>query len=112
MLLLAAFTLAPCLALAQSDAVPRSDQPTTKPPTTNNAPLNPTTLAVILANKPERFTEVEWLRMLERPVNRSLYPLQVTQAMLDTLDATQLDRRFQYQMVKAPGGFGTPAPIE
>ena len=99
-LLLAAFTLAPCLALAQSDAVPRSDQPTTKPPTTNNAPLNPTTLAVILANKPERFTEVEWLRMLERPVARSVYPLKVTQAMLDTLDATELDRRFTYMMGK------------
>lgn len=101
--MLAAFTLAPCLALAQSDAVPRSDQSTTKPPTTNNAPLNPTTLAVILANKPERFTEVEWLRMLENPAARSVYPLKVTQAMLDTLDATQLDRRFQYQMEQVQG---------
>lgn len=41
----------------------------------------------------------EWLRMMEKPVSRSLYPLRVTQAMLDTLDATQLDMRFQYQMV-------------
>jgi len=65
------------------------------PPVIYNAP----TLAVINANRPERFTEAEWLRMLENPVNRSLYPLFVTQAMLDTLDATQLDLRFQYQMV-------------
>ena len=82
--------LLPLLAPAQ--------QPT---PAVYNAP----TLAVILANKPDRFTEAEWLRMLENPVNRSLYPLQVNQAMLDTLDATELDRRFQYQMVKElPGG--------
>lgn len=76
--------LLPLLAPAQ--------QPT---PVVYNAP----TLAVILANKPERFTREEWLRMLEKPVNRSLYPMQVTQAMLDTLDDTQLDLRFQYQMV-------------
>lgn len=86
-----------CLALLLPLLAP-AQQPT---PVVYNAP----TLAVILANKPERFTEAEWLRMLENPVNRSLYPLQVTQAMLDTLDATELDRRFQYQMVKElPGG--------
>lgn len=81
-----------CLALLLPLLAP-AQQP---PPVVYNAP----TLAVILTNKPERFTEVVWLRMLENPVNRSLYPLQVTQAMLDTLDATQLDRRFQYVMVK------------
>ncbi len=81
-----------CLALL----LPLLTQAQQPPPVVHNAP----TLAVILTNKPERFTKVEWLRMLENPVNRSLYPLQVTQAMLDTLDATQLDRRFQYVMVE------------
>ena len=87
----AAFALVSCMCWAQA--------PTIQPPTTNNQPLNPTTLAVVLANKPERFTQEEWLRMLEKPVNRSLYPLFLTQAMLDTLDAKKLDLRFQYQMV-------------
>ncbi|MCC6542179.1 MAG: hypothetical protein IT225_08160 [Flavobacteriales bacterium] len=54
---------------------------------------------MVLANKPERFTQEEWLQMMEKPVSRSLHPLRVTQAMLDTLDARQLDLRFQYQMV-------------
>ena len=80
-----------CLALL----LPLFAQAQQPAPVVYNAP----TQAVILANKPERFTKAEWLRMLENPVNRSLYPLQVTQAMLDTLDATQLDRRFQYVMV-------------
>ncbi|MCB0767979.1 MAG: hypothetical protein KDB95_12290 [Flavobacteriales bacterium] len=91
----AAFALVSCMCWAQA--------PTIKPPTTNNQPLNPTTLAVVLANKPERFTQEEWLHMMEKPVHRSLYPLFVTQAMLDTLDATQLDRRFQYQIERTQG---------
>ena len=44
--------------------------------------------------------EADWLRMMEKPVNRTLYPLRITQAMLDTLDATKLDLRYQYVMVK------------
>jgi len=99
------FVLAPCMAWSQNG----------EPSTTHHQPcdplcalclcgepsssLNPTTLAVVLANKPERFTQEEWLQMMEKPVSRSLHPLRVTQAMLDTLDARQLDLRFQYQMV-------------
>jgi hypothetical protein len=62
-------------------------------------PINAATRAVLLANKPEHFTEKEWLKMMQEPVNWSLYPLRITPAMLDTLDARQLDVRFRYQMM-------------
>jgi len=61
--------------------------------------LNATTRAVLLANRPEHVEEAEWLRVMERPVNRTLYPLRITQVMLDTLDGRLLDRRFQYILV-------------
>ena len=88
--------LFPAVALAQS------------PPTAHtNKPPNATTRAVLLANRPEHFTEAEWLKRMEQPVHRSLYPLRITQAMLDTLDlpagqagAKQLDLRYQYTLVK------------
>ncbi len=83
----------PVTAIAQSHSISTdSDQ----------APLpefNATTRAVVLANRPARFTETEWLRMMERPLNRSLYPMWINQAMLDTLDAKALDLRFQYEMI-------------
>ena len=75
-----------------------SAQTVASDPVQKPKPINATTRAVLLANKPERFTEAQWLDMMEKPVNRSLYPLRVTQAMLDTLDATQLDIRYRYQM--------------
>jgi len=42
----------------------------------------------------------DWLRLMEKPVNRSLYPLRITQAMLDTLDANKLDLRYQYLLIQ------------
>lgn len=81
--------LLPVFALAQGS----SAQSKLQPP---NAP----TLAVLLANRPDHIPKEQWLSMMEQPVNRSLYPLRVTQAMLDTIDARQLDRMFQYVMVK------------
>ena len=65
-----------------------------------SAPLNAPTKSVLLANRPARIAKDEWLRMMEQPVNRSLYPLHITQAMLDTLDGRLLDQRFQYVMVR------------
>ena len=38
--------------------------------------------------------------MMLQPVNASLYPIRITQALLDTIDATQLDMRYQYIMVQ------------
>jgi len=84
--------LVPVFALAQVQ---------TPPP----APFNAPTMAVLLANRPAHdlsrlggIEQTKWLEMMEQPVNRSLYPLRVTQAMLDTLDGTLLDRRFNYIM--------------
>jgi len=69
----------------------------TPPPAT--APFNAPTLAVLLANRPAHLEQAKWLEMMAQPVNRSLHPLRITQAMLDTLDAAQFDRRYQYVMV-------------
>lgn len=71
-------------------------------PATSKAavPLNAPTLAVLLANRPPHVDEAQWVKLMEDPVDRSLYPLRITQAMLDTLDARQLDMRFQYVIVR------------
>ena len=69
-------------------------------PATPPAPFNAPTLAVLLANRPAHIAQEQWLSMMTQPVNRSLYPLRVTQAMLDTLDGRQLDMRFQYEMTR------------
>lgn len=81
--------LLPVFALAQGP----STQSKLQPP---NAP----TLAVLLANRPDLIPKEQWLGMMQEPVNRSLYPLRVTHVMLDTIDARQLDLRYQYVMVK------------
>jgi hypothetical protein len=61
---------------------------------------NSATRAVLLANCPKAMAEADWLRLMAKPVNRSLYPLRITQAMLDTLDASKLDPGYQYVMVR------------
>lgn len=58
--------------------------------------VTPTTLTVLLANCPKSMSATEWLRMMEVPANRSLFPLRITQGMLDTLPVKELDLRFQY----------------
>ncbi|HRP81052.1 MAG TPA: hypothetical protein PLY76_04060 [Flavobacteriales bacterium] len=57
---------------------------------------NATTLTVLLANCPKSMSATEWLRMMEVPANRALFPLRITQGMLDTLPVKELDLRFQY----------------
>lgn len=61
---------------------------------------NATTLAVLLANRPQDLTEEEWLRMMCNPVNIPLFPLRVTRAMLDTLDGREMDLRYRYMLVE------------
>ena len=56
---------------------------------------------MLLANCPKDMAEADWLRLLENPVNRSFYPLRITQAMLDTLDGAKLDPGFEYVLVTA-----------
>ncbi len=90
--------LFPLVAIGQKPASPADGEPVQVPA------LNATTRAVLLANRPARFTEAEWLQMMEKDVNRSLYPLRVTRAMLDTLDAKALDGRFQYVLANEAWG--------
>ncbi len=81
-----AFLLLPFAALAQERSTPEREPP------------NALTMQVIMAQRPERFTDEQWAKMMLDPVNISLYPIRITQAMLDTLDATLLDMRYQYVM--------------
>jgi hypothetical protein len=82
----------PCVLWAQTPSAPPAAPPA--------APYNPPTLAVLLANRPAHIEEAKWLAMMLDPVNRSLYPLRISQATLDTLDGRLLDLRFQYIMVR------------
>jgi len=74
-----------------------AQNPDSKPPL---VPFNEPTLAVLLANRPTHIVQEQWLRMMDEPVNRTLYPLRVTEAMLDSLDRSSLDRRFTYIIEK------------
>ena len=62
---------------------------------------NATMLALLNAQRPPEIEEDQWIKMMQEPVNRSLFPIRLTQAMLDTIDASQLDRRYQYVMVES-----------
>ncbi len=79
--------LLPMAAVAQERSRPEREAP------------NELTMQVIMSQRPERFTEEQWAKMMLDPVNIGLYPIRITQAMLDTIDARQLDRRYQYVMV-------------
>lgn len=90
--LISLLALVPVLALAQAPATqPAMDQP------------NAETRAVLLANCPKDLTGQQWLKLMEKPENAVLFPLRVTQAMLDTLDATKLDLRYRYVLVSLHG---------
>ena len=93
--LLFVLALVPAMAVAQQPAPkPGSGTPHATSPALRDG--GQSMRAVLLANRPAQYTEAEWLRMMAQPVNRSLFPLRITPAMLDTLDANALDRRFQY----------------
>lgn len=61
---------------------------------------NALTMQVIMAQRPASIPEAQWRKMMLDPVNASLYPIRITQAMLDTIDARQLDLRYRYMMVR------------
>ena len=93
--LISLLALLPVLALAQVPSTspsPREKGPRVEAP-------NAETRAVLLANCPKDLTGQQWLKLMEKPENAVLFPLRVTQAMLDTLDATKLDLRYRYMLV-------------
>ena len=92
-LILFALVLFPLAAVGQKPTSQVDGNPVRAPE------LNTTTRAVLLANRPPQFSDAEWLKMMEKSVNRSFYPLRLSPAMLDTLDARQLDIRYRYEMV-------------
>lgn len=95
------FALVPLGAFAQALQQPSIPEPL-PPPSVHldgGAPLNATTLAVLRANQPKNMSWEEWLRIMRGPDGATLYPLRVTQAMLDTLDGREMDPLFRYQFV-------------
>ena len=52
-----------------------------------------------MAQRPSRFSEDQWLRIIRNPGNAGVYPIHITRSMLDTLDSSQLDRRYFYKLM-------------
>ncbi|MBK9146663.1 MAG: hypothetical protein IPM12_02450 [Flavobacteriales bacterium] len=78
-------------------APPQPEQPVlAKQP----SPLNATTLAVLLANQPKGLSWDQWLCIMKGPDGPVLYPLRVTETMLDTLEGREMDLRFRYMVMK------------
>lgn len=63
------------------------------------APPNDLTLKLLLDQRPENVPEEQWARLVNNPANALQLAIRITQAMLDTIDASQLDQRYQYVMV-------------
>ncbi|MBP6310735.1 MAG: hypothetical protein KA408_00585 [Flavobacteriales bacterium] len=66
-------------------------------------PLKPLTLQLLMQQKPATLSVEDWQKVIANPASASLYPIRITQAMLDTVDATALDIRWQYVMVEERG---------
>jgi len=62
-------------------------------------PITPLTETLLLAQRPTGITVEQWMELIRKPTTAALYPIRLTQAMLDTLDVKQLDIRYQYIMV-------------
>lgn len=84
--------LAPFVGLAQT--------PTKQPKSLAQEPPNALTMQLLMAQRPKGITEAQWKEMVLDPTTAVLFPIRVTRVMLDTIDATQLDLRWQYVMVK------------
>lgn len=106
---LALLALVPALAWAQSAVPPQSaaggsnpvnPEILSKKDPVRPDPPNAVTMQVIMAQKHTGITDEQWRKMMLEPVNASLYPIRLTQGMSDTLDATQLDPRYRYELVR------------
>jgi len=80
-----------CFALVSAGFM-RAQHPVPAPPT-------PLTEALLMAQRPSRFSEDQWLRIIRNPGNAGVYPIHITRSMLDTLDSSQLDRRYFYKLM-------------
>ncbi len=57
-----------------------------------------------MAQRPSHFSEDQWRRIIRNPGNAGVYPIRLTPSMLDTLDASKLDKRYFYKLMP-----GSPA---
>ncbi len=84
------------LILLLSPAAMRAQEVAQHPP-----PANEYTLHLLMAKRPAEMAPEQWKLIVGNPANATLFPIRLTQAMLDTLDAMQLDRRYQYVMLNS-----------
>ena len=103
--IIALLALVPAMAWAQSPAPAGAPDPVnpvilSKKDPVRSHPPNALTMQVIMEQKHTGISDAQWRRMMLDPVNASLYPIRLTQAMLDTLDATKLDMRYRYELVR------------
>ena len=87
-------TLILCFALVSAGVI-RAQHPVPAPPT-------PQTEALLMAQRPSQFSEDQWRRIIRNPGNAGVYPIRLTPSMLDTLDASKLDKRYFYKMMVSP----------
>ncbi len=57
-------------------------------------------MQVVMAQKHTGISDEQWRKIMLDPVNASLYPIRITQAMLDTLDGSKLDPQYRYELVR------------
>ena len=100
--IIALLALAPAMAWAQSAVPAGTPDPVNPEILSKKDPVKPNalTMQVIMAQKHTGISDEQWRKIMLGPVNATLYPIRLTQAMLDTLDATQLDPRYRYEMVR------------
>ncbi|MBP6310733.1 MAG: hypothetical protein KA408_00575 [Flavobacteriales bacterium] len=63
-------------------------------------PLKPLTVQLLMQQRPATLSVEDWQKVIANPASASLYPIRITQTMLDTVDASALDIRWQYVMVE------------
>ena len=61
-------------------------------------PANEYTLHLLMAQRPAEMAPEQWKLIVGNPANATLFPIRLTQSMLDTLDTEKLDKRWQYVM--------------
>ncbi|MBL0125895.1 MAG: hypothetical protein IPP83_00245 [Flavobacteriales bacterium] len=101
-LLATALLILPAFAFAQVSSSRPAEAPEPHWP-----PPNALTMQVIMAQRPPHIAPEQWKEIMLGP-DRLLHPIRITPAMLDTLDARLLDRRYHYIMsheqIMAPYG--------
>ena len=82
-----------------SQGPPSIADPSLRDPAGTGVP-NALTMQVVMAQKHTGISDAQWRKIVLEPINATWYPIRLTQVMLDTLDATKLDARYRYELVR------------